>query len=210
MGVLFLLGTSCFLTAYLRIGTASLTLPSKPLDSPGSLTITSPINASDTFSPEECTSSLIWTGSTTYDADFTQSCYQAWTDFLSTDFIRHKGSEFEFLYQGVLPMYPNLPKMITPRRYVQGESRLFIGCQITSLIKRHLDSCTLVIANLVDLPRGILPREPPGPFPRSDMASYQDFRGPLTSLRSFCLGQKKKSGWAVAGKSPFTSNMGPA
>ena len=209
MGVLLLLGTSCFLTAYLLIGTASLTLPPDPLDNPGSLTLTSPTNVSVDGSPEECTSSLIWTGSTAYDAEFTQSCYQAWTEFLSTDLIRYKTSEFEFLYQGVSPMYPNLPKMITPRRYVQGESTVLIGCQITSLIKCYSDSCTLVIANLVDLPRGILPKEPPGPFPRSDMASYHDFRAPLTALRAFCLGQKKKSGWAVAGKSPFTSNMSP-
>ena len=200
MGVLLLLGTSCFLTAYLLIGTASLTLPPNPLDSPALLIITSPMNASVTARPEQCTSSLIWTGSTTYDADFTQSCYRAWVTFLSTDFFKHREQEFEFLHQGVSPAYPDLQKMTTPRRYIQGESTVFIGCQVTSLIKRHLDSCTLLIASLVDLPRGILPQEPPGPFQRSDVARYRDFRGPLIGLRSFCLGQKKMSGWTVAGK----------
>ena len=200
MGGLLLLGTFCFLTAYLLTGTASLTLPPTPLDSPRSLTITSPINASVAVSPEECTSSLIWTGSTAYDKDFTQSCYQAWIIFLNTDLFKHKSEAFEFLYQGVSPAYPNLPKMITPRRYIQGKSKVLIGCHVTSLIKLHLESCTLLIANLVDLPRGILPKEPPGPFQRSDIARYQDFRGPLTGLRSFCLGMMKKSGWTLAGK----------
>ena len=200
MGVLSLLGASCWLTAYLLIGTDSLTPPLNPLDSPGSLTITSPINASVTFGPDQCTSSLIWTGSTVYDAQFTQSCYQAWNTFITTDLSKYRGAKFEFLYQGVSPSYPNIPKMITPRRYIQGESTIHIGYQCNSLIMRYLDSCTLVIANLVDLPRGILPNEPPGPFPRSDVARYLDFRGPLTGVRSYCLGRKKKSGWTVAGK----------
>ena len=129
MGVLSLLEISCFLTAYLLIGTDSLTLPLNPLDSPGSLTITSPINASIAVSPDQCTSSLIWTGSTVYDAGFTQACYQAWSTFLSTDLFKYKGAEFEFLYQGVSPSYPNIPAMITPRRYIQGKSTIHIGYQ---------------------------------------------------------------------------------
>ena len=200
MGLLSLLGTSRFLIAYLLLGTASLTLPVNPLENPGSLSIATPLNVSDPIGSEQCTSSLIWTGSTTYDHEFTQSCYEAWTTFLHGDMLTYMGTEFEFLYQGVSPSYPSLPKMSTPRRYIQGESTVRIGRQVTSLIMCYLDSCTLVIANLVDLPRGILPNEPPGPFPRSDIAKYLDFRGPLTGVRSFCLGQKKKSGWTVAGK----------
>lgn len=200
MGVLSLLGNSCFLIACLLTGTDGLTLPLNPLDNPGSLTITSPINTSSTIGPEQCTSSLIWTGNTAYDAEFAQSCYQAWSIFLRTDMFTYKGTEFEFLYQGVQPSYPTLPKMTTPRRYIQGESTLHIVCPVTSLIKQYLDACTLVIANLVDLPSGILPNERPGPFPRSDVARYLDFRGPLTGVRSYCLGKKKKSGWTVAGK----------
>ena len=200
MGVYSLLGTPCFLAAYLLVGAVSLTLPANPLDSPGSLTITSPLNASDAIGQDQCTSSLIWTGSTKYNAEFTHSCYKAWTTFLNTDLFIYKGTEFEFLYQGVSASYPNLPKMITPRRYIESESTIHIDCQVTSLIKRCLDSCTIVIANLADLPRGILPREPPGPFPRSDVARYLDFRGPLTGVRSYCLGKLKKSGWTVTGK----------
>ena len=197
MGVLSLLGTSCFFTAYLFVGTATLTVP---LDTPSSLTITSPINASDSVGPDQCTSSLIWTGSTKYDNVFTHSCYVAWTTFLNTDLFKYKGAEFEFLYRGVSPSYPNIPKMTTPRRYIESESTVHIGGQVTLLIMRYPDSCTIVIANLVDLPRGILPTEPPGPYPRSDIARYLDFRGPLTGVRSYCLGRKKKSGWTVAGK----------
>ena len=200
MGALSLLGNTCLLIACLLTGTNGLTLPLNSPDNPGSLTITSPINATDPTGPEQCTSSLIWTGSTAYDAEFTQACYKAWTTFLRTDMSKYKSTEFEFHYQGVSRSYPNLPTMTTPRRYIQGKSTFHIGCQVTWLTNRYLDSCTLVIANLVDLPRGILPNEPPGPFPRSDVAKYLDFRGPLIGVRSECLGRKKQSGWTVAGK----------
>lgn len=119
MGLLLLLGSCCFLAAYFLIGTNSLALPLDPPDNPSLLTITSPVNAS-AIGPEQCTSSLIWTGSTAYDHTFTQACYQAWTTFLETDMFQYKATEFEFLYQGASSMYPSLPTMITPRRYIQG------------------------------------------------------------------------------------------
>ena len=125
--VLSFLGTSCFLIAYLFIGTASLTLPVNPLDNPDSLTIASPINASDAITAQQCTSSLIWTGNTAYDTQFTHSCYEAWNMFVTTDMLTYKTTEFEFSYQGVQSSYPDLPKMNTPRRYIHGESTPHIG-----------------------------------------------------------------------------------
>ena len=135
MGALSLLVSSCFLIACLLTGTDGLTLPLNQPDNPGSLTISIPTNTSAHFGPEQCTSSLIWTGNTAYDTEFTQSCYQAWSTFLRTDMFEYRATEFEFLYQGASASYPNLPKMITPRRYIQGGSTFHIGCQVTSLIE---------------------------------------------------------------------------
>lgn len=122
MGALFLLEVFCFLTVYLTISTAGLTLPlNQALDSPGSLTTTS-LNVSNADALPRCTGSLIWTGSTGYDAQFTENCYRAWRIFFMADFRVHKNAEFEFLQQGVTASYPGLPKMATPRRYVMSES----------------------------------------------------------------------------------------
>ena len=200
MGVLFLLVVSTFLTSYLIRGSAGLALPlNQVLDSPNSLTITS-LNVSDPEEGELCTSSLIWTGNTGFDAAFTEDCYQAQRKFQLTDLTMYKGLQFEFLMRGVTPAFSGTPKMATPRRYITSESTVHLGCKLISLTRRCPDSCTLAIANVADIPRGILPDEPPGPFPRSDLARFSQIRNSMILVRSGCLGRKKKSGWAVVGK----------
>lgn len=62
------------------------------------------------------------------------------------------------------------------------------------------DTCTIAIVNLADVPAGILPDEPPGPFPRSDLARFGDFRSSMHAVRTGCVGRRKETGWAVAGK----------
>ena len=200
MGVLSLLGMSSFFTPYLINGSAGLALPpNQVLDSPNSLTLTTP-NVSDQRGVEACTSSLIWTGSTGYDAAFTEDCYHAQRKFQMTDLIMHRGAQYEFLMQGVTPGFPGKPKMATPRRYVESESTFHLECKLIPLTRRCPDSCTLAIANLADIPSGILPDEPPGPFPRSDLARFTDIRLSMVAVRAGCLGKKRKSGWAVVGK----------
>lgn len=181
MGALSMLRFFCLLTVYLTIGIAGLTLPlNQAVDSPGSLTMVSP-NVTDPNTVALCTSSLIWTGSTGYDYEFTNDCYQAWQTFLQTDFASYKSIKFEFLHQGLTPAYPGVRKMATPRRYIK-------------------NSCTIAIANIADIPKGILPNEPPGPFPLSDLGRFSDFRLPISVVRAGCLGEKKELGWAVTGK----------
>ena len=68
------------------------------------------------------------------------------------------------------------------------------------LTMRRSDTCTLAIADIADLPRGILPNEPPGPFPRSDLARFNDIRSSFVAVRAGCLGRRKELGWAVTGK----------
>ena len=122
MGVLSLVGISSFLTPYLISGSSGLALPpNQVLDSPNSLTITTP-NMSDEIGVEVCTSSLIWTGSTGYDAAFTEDCYHAQREFQITDLITYRSLQYEFLMQGVTPVFPGKLKMATPRRYVKSES----------------------------------------------------------------------------------------
>ena len=41
--------------------------------------------------------------------------------------------------------------------------------------------------------------EPPGPFPRSDLGSFSDFRRPIIAVRSNCVIRKQVVGWAVTG-----------
>ncbi|KAF6218772.1 hypothetical protein HO133_005315 [Letharia lupina] len=130
---------------------------------------------------ERCTSSLIWVGSTGYDSEFKDNCFQAWRRFLSSDFALYKNTEFEFLHPGVTPSHPDVPKMATPRRYI-------------------MKSCTVALANLADIPIGILPTEPPGPFPRSDLGRFVDFRSPIIAVRTGCLGMRKEVGWAAVGR----------
>lgn len=200
MGVLSLLGISSFLTPYLISGSAGFALPlNQELDSPNSLTITSP-NVSAPRGVELCTSSLIWTGSTGYDAAFTEDCYHAQREFQMTDLKTYRALQYEFLMQGVKPVFPGIPKMATPRRYVKSESTFHLECKLIPLTRRCSDSCTLAIANLADIPSGILPEEPPGPFPRSDLARFNDIRLSMIAVRAGCLGKKNKSGWAIVGK----------
>ena len=199
MGLLSLHKISCFLTAYLITSAAGLALPlNHALRSSDSLdTVFS--NVSNPNMVEMCTSSLMWIGGTSYDYIFTDNCYQAWKTFLATDMVTHMSTEFEFLQQGVTPSFPGIPKMATPRRYVKGESTIHPECMITSLTRRCPDSCTLAIVNIVDVPNGILPVEPPGPFPRSDLGRFSEIRKPMIAVRAGCLGRRKEAGWAIAG-----------
>lgn len=200
MGVLSLLGFSSFLTPYLISGTAGLALPLNQIfDSPNSLTITSP-NVSAPRGVEQCTSSLIWTGSTGFDAAFTQDCYDAQQEFQMTDLITYRDLQYEFLMQGAKPRFPGKTKMATPRRYFKSESTFHLECKLIPLTRRYSDSCTLAIANLADIPRGILPDEPPGPFPRSDLARFNNIRLSMMAVRAGCLRRENKSGWAIVGK----------
>lgn len=125
-----------FLAVYMIIGTAGLTLPlSQAPDSLGSLATVS-ANVSEAVSRELCTSSLIWTGSTSYDAEFTTNCFEAWRTFLDTDYLKYRTKEFEFLQRGATPSYPKLPKMATPRRYISSESKAYLQDRFMSLTSR--------------------------------------------------------------------------
>lgn len=136
MGVPFFLEIICFLTVYLTIGTAGLTLPlNQELDSPGLPSLVS-LNVSDVPVRVLCTSSLIWTGSTGYDSKFTDDCYQAWRIFLGSDFALYKSDELEFLQRGVTPSHSGVPKMATPRRYIMSESLVHPEDQVMSLTLR--------------------------------------------------------------------------
>lgn len=125
-----------FIAVYMTIGTAGLTLPpNQAPDSPGSLTIVS-VNVSDALPIELCTSSLIWTGSTSYDTEFTMNCFEAWRKFLDTDFLKYRSRDFEFLQRGVTPSHPKLPKMATPRRYISSKSKAYLQERFMSLTSR--------------------------------------------------------------------------
>lgn len=135
MGVSLLLEIFCLVTVYLTIGTAGRTFPLyQTSDSPSSLTTVS-VNTTDPATTESCTSSLMWTGSTDYDSQFTDNCFQAWRVFLGTDIVRYKNSEFEFLQQGVPPSHPHVPKMATPRRYIQSGSLAQLNDKIMPLTR---------------------------------------------------------------------------
>ena len=41
--------------------------------------------------------------------------------------------------------------------------------------------------------------EPPGPFPRSDLGSFSDFRRPIIAVRGNCVIKDNLVGWAVTG-----------
>ena len=124
MGVISFFRICCFLTVYLLTGIVSLTLPVNPPGSPGSLSTLSP-NASNPIMTEQCTSSLIWTGSTAYDAQFMAACYQAWRIYLTGDLLKYTSTEFEFLQKGYSPSFLGKPTMTTPRRYVKRESSIY-------------------------------------------------------------------------------------
>ena len=186
-----------FLIVSLTIGTVGLTLPLVPIDA--SL-ITPALNTSGRPKTEICISSLIWTGSTEFDAEFTNHCFYAWRTFLRTDHETYRGIEFEFLQQGAAPSRPGVPTMDTPRRYISGKSTVHVEDRDMSLTIRWTGSCTIAIANLANIPKGILPREPPGPFPRSDLARFNEFTRPMSAVRANCLGRRKELGWAPAGK----------
>ena len=133
MGAISLLLPYVFI-AYLLTSTASPTLPvNQAPGDPISLTTTY-ANASNTKGRELCTSSLMWAGSTGYDAEFSTDCYQAWRKFLQKDVLEYKEENFEFLLQGASPSYPEIPKMATPRRYIKGELSLQIVYQVTALM----------------------------------------------------------------------------
>ena len=205
MGFLPFLQIFCFLTFYLTFGTTGLTLPpTQAIGDSASLT-TVAFNASFSTPQELCTPSLIWTGNMDHTAAFTDNCFRAWKVFLLGDLKTYKGVAFEFLKQGVLPSFSSLPKMATPRRYIKSESTVRLERNITSLTMGRLGTCTLAIANIADIPKGILPNEPPGPFPRSDWADFSDFRSPMMAVRAGCLGRRKQLGWAVSGKSILSS-----
>ena len=122
MAVGFRLEIFCFATVYLTIRTAGLSLPlSQAVDSPGPLTTVS-LNVSNPAPVGLCTSSLIWTGRTAFDAELTQNCYQAWRTFMATDVATYKNTEFEFLQPGDEGSHPRVPKMVSPRRYISSES----------------------------------------------------------------------------------------
>ena len=205
MAVLSLPKCVCFIAAYLVFGSRGLALSSnQALGSPDSLLIV-PSNASfsDTSSSnvaELCTSSLMWTGSTGKEAEFLGNCFQAWKSFLMTDYSKYKGTLFEFSLLGAPSAFPALEKMVTPRRYVQGESSIHLPCKTSLLTISSSDTCTIVIANIADIPRGILPKEPPGPFPRSDSARFDEIRNRMVAVRAGCLEERKEVGWAVSGK----------
>lgn len=136
MDVSFLRKMFCFIVVYVTIGTAGLILPLyQASNSPSSLTNVS-VNVSDPPAMELCTSSLIWTGNTGYDHEFTDNCFQAWRVFLGTDLVRYKGGEFEFLQQGVTPSHPGVPKMATPRRYIKSGSTAQFDDEIMPLTSR--------------------------------------------------------------------------
>ena len=52
---------------------------------------------------------------------------------------------------------------------------------------------------MAEVPRGILPMEPPGPFPRSDLGTFSDFRRPIIAVRSNCVIKENRVGWAMTG-----------
>ena len=136
MFVRSLLKVLYFFTVYLTIGTAGLTLPlNQALDSTVPLTTVS-LNVSSPTVVETCTSSLLWTGSTAYDSQFTNNCFQAWRTYMATDGLRYKSNEFEFLRQGEQSSHPSFPTMATPRRYINSESIVFIKYQSMSLTTR--------------------------------------------------------------------------
>ena len=125
-----------FIAVYVISGTTGLTLPlNQAPDSPGSLAIVS-VNVSDALPMELCTSSLIWTGSTSYDTEFTTNCFEAWRTFLDTDILKYGKREFEFLQRGVTPSHPKLPKMATPRRYISSKSKAYLQDRFMSLTSR--------------------------------------------------------------------------
>lgn len=141
MGVLFLFEVLCFLTVYLISGTAGLLL-NQALDSPGSLTDIS-LNASDSGVRELCTSSLMWSGSTSYDFRLTNDCFQAWRAFQSTDLVKYQSTEFEFLQNGVAPAHPGIAQMATPRRYVRSQSTLHLDEKVIAdnALSRFMYNC---------------------------------------------------------------------
>lgn len=200
MRVFFSLESFCLLTLCWTLGAAGLTLPpNQAIDSPGSLTMQS-LNTTNPPAVELCTSSLIWTGGTGYDYELTDDCFQAWQTFLHTDLATHMSAEFEFAQQGLAPAHPGIPYMATPRRYIKSESTEHLVDNFMSLITRRPGSCTIAIANIADIPRGILPNQSPGPFPRSDLGRFADFRLPISTVRANCLGRRKMLGWAAVGK----------
>lgn len=136
MGVFSLLKAFCFLTCYLTVGIAALTLPlNQALDGPDSPATVS-LNASNPATVEElCTSSLIWAGSTGFDSVFTTDCFLAWKSFLA-DYARYKNMQFEFLQQGTTPSYPRSSKMATPRRYINSESTVHVRNKVMWLTMR--------------------------------------------------------------------------
>ena len=207
MGVFSLLKAFCFLTCYLTVGIAALTLPlNQAVDSTDSLTTLS-LNVSSPAVQELCTSSLLWVGSTSCDSQLITACFLAWK-LVETDFTRHKNAQFEFLQQGATPSHPASVKMATPRRYVNSESTVPVGDKVMWLIIRWPDLCTITIANLADIPRGILPSQPPGPFPWSDLARFSDFRNTILAVRAGCLGRRKEVGWAVTGTQTLSTLEG--
>ena len=200
MVVLSFLEILCLFSVYLIRGAVSIALPpNQVLDDPGSLTIV-PANASFSKLEELCTNSLIWKGGTKYDNEFSSHCFQAWQTFLSTDMAKYKGLDFEFLHQGAPPSFSGIPKVATPRRYVNSESNLHLEGLTGSLTNHCLDSCTIAIANMADIPKGILPDQPPGPFPKSDVGRFHDLRASIKAVRLGCLARKQASGYAIAGK----------
>lgn len=208
MAVSPLLKAFCFVTGCLTVGIAGLTLPLDPgLDSPDSLTTVS-LNESNHPAVEGlCTSSLLWVGSTSIGSQLTTDCFLAWKLFLK-DFSIYKNIQFEFLQQGATASYPGTVKMATPRRYINSESNIHVGTKIVWLIMRRLDLCTIAIVNLADIPRGILPSQPPGPFPRSDLGRFTDFRTAIVAVRAGCLGRRKEVGWAVSGTRTLSAGKG--
>ncbi|KAM0794857.1 hypothetical protein BDR22DRAFT_639213 [Usnea florida] len=168
------------LDAFFFIGAAGLTLPpNQEINAPDSLTTVS-VNGSNPSDNQICTSSFIWIGSAGPPHEFEEDCYQAWQDFLTTDFTTYKHKRFEFSQLGLTDAWPGIPKMTTPRRYIR-------------------NSCTIALVTIAEVPGGVLPMEPPGPFPRSDLGSFSDFRRPIIAVRGNCVIRRQLVGWAVTG-----------
>lgn len=129
----------------------------------------------------QCVNEATWFGTSGFSKQFYDDCQRAWDVMDLADFLRYKKDIWlEFLSTNAKPSLSQLEHLQTPRRYTYG-------------------TCTWAIVSLRDVPSGKLPNAPPGFYPTSDVATFdQFFDSALFGVDSRCL-KRGTVGYAILG-----------
>lgn len=177
---------------------------------------TTPVNQSVTTNPlnensttniiptnYECVNKATWFGTSGFSQHFYDDCQEALDVMDLADFLRYEmHTRLEFLSADATPLFPWLGHLRTPRRYTYGRLKVMaFRFAFTNTSFSVTGTCTWAIVSLKDIPPGQLPNAPSGPYPASDVTTFDEFYdSALFGVESRCL-KHGSLGYAIVGES---------